>query len=246
VTSCEMLHRFYKWFADEVEDIPSGYDMVRTSFPHISEMAYYHGYVSKTEWNDGYWVPGDFNHGFTVRKQTQQQVKASRSSTAQDSEDYWFSDRSSLTSEQLGTMSAQLMEVAACDCIPLQLYNSLSTQTLIRAKEMLQLKRMHCRLVPISSDYLSKFGPVQLMEIVSKGYNKKDKSGTLYSWVTRRLKVELTDPMFWSSVALLHHDRRMRQGDSIAHGSIVDVIQQRKTGQYCHACLLCVSVCVGY
>lgn len=94
MTSCEMLHTFYKWFADEVEDIPEGYTMVRTSFPHISEMAYYHGYVSKTEWNDGYWVPGDFNHGFTVRKQTQQQVKASRSSTAQGSEDYWFSDKS--------------------------------------------------------------------------------------------------------------------------------------------------------
>ena len=135
------------------------------------------------------------------------------------------------------------MDMPANDAIALQLFNSVSTQTLIRSKELLQLQRMHTRLTPFTSDYLSQFGPVQLMQIVSKGYNKKDKSGTLYSWVTRRLRVEMTDPMFWAAARLVHDDQRMKQGEYARHGTILEVIQQRKQGALLlgHMSCLCLT-----
>ncbi len=68
VTSCEMLQDFYTWFVSQMEDKASGADVIRWSFAHIFAMTYYHGYVSRSEWNAGHFMPRDFDHLFTIRK----------------------------------------------------------------------------------------------------------------------------------------------------------------------------------
>ncbi len=128
----------------------------------------------------------------------------------------------------------------------------MATQTLIRPEELLKLRRRNTWLSE-SSDYNAKFGPIKLMEALSKGENKKSKTSRLLSWAVRNRELDHMCPWFWSAAQLMHHYQRMLPGkEDGCYGTMAEVFKDRPKGKcvpvsavlYCGVnCTLTVVVC---
>ena len=111
---------------------------------------------------------------------------------------------------------------SADDCILYNCYSSVGSQTLIRDTKLLLLQRMRSCLSE-SSQYQTSFGPLKLMEVVSKGAQKTNKTrqpikqahdprwvrslcnqpaSYLYSWMVRRRQIDHLCPFFWVEARL--------------------------------------------
>ena len=107
----------------------------------------------------------------------------------------------------------------------------MATQTFIRPEELLQLR---CRNTWLSesSDYNTKFGPIKLMEILSKGKNKKSKTSRLLSWAVRNRELDHVCPWFWSAAKLMHDYQRMLPGkEDGCYGTMIEVFKDRPKGK---------------
>ncbi len=107
----------------------------------------------------------------------------------------------------------------------------MATQTFIRPEELLQLRRRNTWLSE-SSDYNAKSGSIKLMEILSKGENKKSKTSRLLSWVVRNRELDHMCPWFWSAARLMHDYQRMLPAkEDGCYGTMADVFKDRPKGE---------------
>ena len=106
-------------------------------------------------------------------------------------EGYDCRDRGWLSKEEIKAISEWLWDKRADDCNLLHQFANMATQTFIRPEELLNLRRRNTWLSE-SSDYNAKFGSIKLIEILSKGENKKSKTSRLLSWVVRNRELDLT------------------------------------------------------
>ncbi|DBA81809.1 TPA: hypothetical protein ACH3X1_007536 [Trebouxia sp. C0004] len=68
--------------------------------------------------------------------------------------------------------------------------------------------------------------PLKLLEVVSKGVQKTNKTSYLYSWMIRRRQIDHLCPFFWTAARLFHDYQRMQPGQpGNQHGSLVEVIR---------------------
>ncbi|KAL0033260.1 hypothetical protein WJX77_000951 [Trebouxia sp. C0004] len=131
-----------------------------------------------------------------------------------------------LEDSEMAAISTFLWESkSADDCILYNCFSSTGSQTLIRDTELLQLQRMRSSLSK-SSQYQTSFGPLKLLEVVSKGVQKTNKTSYLYSWMIRRRQIDHLCPFFWTAARLFHDYQRMQPGQpGNQHGSLVEVIR---------------------
>ena len=114
-------------------------------------------------------------------------------------EGYDCGDRGWLSQEEIKQISDLLRDKQADDAILFHQFASIATQTMIRPEELLQLRRRNTWLSE-SSDYAAKSGPINLIDILSKGANKNIKTSRLLSWVVHHSRTCAT--MSWIICAL--------------------------------------------
>lgn len=173
---------------------------------------------------------------------------------AQTSEEgYDCGDRGWLSREEILNISDLMWDKQAADAIMFHQFASIATQTMIRPEELLQLRRRNTWLSE-SSDYDAKSGSIKLMEILSKGENKNNKTSRLLSWVVRNRELDHMCPWFWAAARLMHDYQRMQPGSEDGHyGTMVQVFQDRPKGECsptpsaavsCSFGMLTISCCV--
>ena len=146
-------------------------------------------------------------------------------------EGYDCGDRGWVSKEEIKEISDLLWDRRADDCILFHQFSGMATQSFIRPEELLQLRRRKTWLSE-SSDYNAKFGPIKLMEILSKGENKKSKTSRLLSWVVRNRELDHMCPWFWSAARLMHDYQRMLPGkEDGCYGTMTEVFQDRPKGE---------------
>ena len=143
---------------------------------------------------------------------------------AQTSEEgYDSGNRGWLSREEILEISDLMWDKQAADAIMFHRFASIATQTMIRPEELLQLRRRNTWLSE-SSDYNAKSGSIKLMEILSKGENKNNKTSRLLSWVVRNRDLDHMCPWFWAAARLMHDYQRMQPGSEDGHyGTMVQV-----------------------
>lgn len=145
-------------------------------------------------------------------------------------EGYDCGDRGWLSKEEIRDISDLLWDRQADDCILFHQFSSMATQTFIRPEELLQLRRRNTWLSE-SSDYNAKFGPIKLMEILSKGKNKKSKTSRLLSWVVRNRELDHMCPWFWSAAKLMHdYQRMLPEKEDGCYGTMTEVFRDKPKG----------------
>ena len=184
ITCIQDLLDFYAWYAQRMSNTGSGAKTVSRSWEHISLLGYFHGYIKASEWQRGRYIPDEAMHGITFRKDITRQTNINAKEVAQTADDgYEASNKKYLEDDEMAEISASLWNSKfADDCILYHCFGSVGSQTLIRDTELLQLQRM--RSCPSeSSQYQTSFGPLKLMEVVSKGAQNTNKTNYLYSCI---------------------------------------------------------------
>lgn len=238
IKSTQQLKDFYAWFVQRQSKVATGALTISRSWSHITLLGYFHGYISASEWQQGEHIPSDAKHGITFRKNTSRLAKANAKEVAQTAEDgYEASNRKYLEDAELEQMSARLWDSnSAEDCMLYNCFTSIGSQTLIRATELLHLLRMRTFLSE-SAQYQTSLGRFKMLEVVSKGEQKSNKTNFMYSWMIRRRQIDNTCPFFWTAARLFHDYQRMQPGrPGSAYGSMVDVMTSRTRGDafgYC-------------
>ena len=170
-------------------------------------------------------------HGITFRRDITRQANINAKEVAQTADDgYEASNKKYLENSEMAAISASLWSSkSADDCMLYNCFSSVGSQTLIRDTELLRLQRMRSFLSE-SSQYQTSFGPLKLMEVVSKGAQKTNKTSLLYSRMIRR-RIDHLCPFFWTAARLFHDYQRMQPGKpGNRHGSLVEVTKNRPSG----------------
>ncbi|KAL0018011.1 hypothetical protein WJX79_004676 [Trebouxia sp. C0005] len=229
ITCIQDLLDFYVWYAQRMSSIANGALTVSRSWEHISLLGYFHGYIKASEWQQGRYIPAEAMHGITFRRDVTRQANINAKEVAQTAEDgYEASNKKYLEDSEMAEISASLWNSkSADDCLLYHGFSSFGSQTLIRDTELLLLQRVRSCLSE-SSQYQTSFGPLKLMEVVSKGAQKTNKTNLLYSWMIRRRQIDHSCPFFWGAVRLFHDYQRMQPGKpGNRHGSLVEVMRDR-------------------
>ena len=235
ITCIQDLIDFYAWYVQRMSSTANGAVTVSRSWEHISLLGYFHGHIMAGEWQRGRYIPDEAMHGITFRRDITRQANINAKEVAQTADDgYEASDKKYLEDSEMAAISASLwISKSADDCILYNCYSSVGSQTLIRDTELLQLQRMRSSLSE-SSQYQTSFGHLKLMEVVSKGVQKTNKTSLLYSWMIRRRQIDHLCPFFWVAARLFHDYQRMQPGKpGNQHGGLVEVIRNRPSGMFC-------------
>ena len=200
ITCIQDLLDFYSWYAPRISNRVSGAVTVSRSWGHISLLGYFHGYIKASEWQQGRYISAEAMHGISFRRDITRQANINAKEVAQTADDgYEASDRKYLEDSEMAAISTFLWDSkSADDCILYNCFSSVGSQTLIRDTELLQLQRMRSSLSK-SSQYQTSFGPLKLLEVVSKGVQKTNKTSYLYSWMIRRRQIDHLCPFFWTA-----------------------------------------------
>ena len=200
ITCIQDLLDFYVWYAQRMSNNGSGAVTVSRSWEHISLLGYFHGYIKASEWQRGRYIPAEAMHGITFRRDITRQANINAKEVAQTADDgYEASNKKYLEDSEMAEISASLWNSkSADDCLLYHCFSSFGSQTLIRDTELLLLQRMRSCLSE-SSQYQTSFGPLKLMEVVSKGAQKTNKTSLLYSWMIRRRQIDHSCPFFLGS-----------------------------------------------
>lgn len=234
ITCIQDLIDFYAWYVQRMSSIANGAVTVSRSWEHISLLGYFHGYIKASEWQRGRYIPDEAMHGITFRRDITRQANINAKEVAQTADDgYEASDKKYLEDSEMAAISASLWNSkSADDCILYNSYSSVGSQTLIRDTELLQLQRVRSCLSE-SSQYQTSFGPLKLMEVVSKGVQKTNKTSLLYSWMIRRRQIDHLCPFFWVAARMFHDYQRMQPGKPGNQcGGLVEVIRIRPLGMF--------------
>ena len=195
----------------------------------------YQGHIKASEWQQGRYISAEAMHGIRFRRDITRQANINAKEVPHTVDDgYEASDRKYLEDSEMAAISTFLWDSkSADDCILYNCFSSVGSQPLIRDTELLQLQRMRSSLSK-SSQYQTSFGPLKLLEVVSKGVQKTNKTSYLYSWMIRRRQIDHLCPFFWTAARLFHDYQRMQPGQpGNQHGSLVEVIMDRPSGRSC-------------
>ncbi|KAL0049420.1 hypothetical protein WJX82_001944 [Trebouxia sp. C0006] len=176
-----------------------------------------------------WYISAEAMHGIRLRRDITRQANINAKEVPHTVDDgYEASDRKYLEDSEMAAISTFLWDSkSADDCILYNCFSSVGSQPLIRDTELLQLQRMRSSLSK-SSQYQTNFGPLKLLEVVSKGVQKTNKTSYLYSWMIRRRQIDHLCPFFWTAARLFHDYQRMQPGQpGNQHGSLVEVIMDR-------------------
>ena len=197
-------------------------------------LGYFHGYIKASEWQRGRYIPAEAMHGITFRRDITRQANINAKEVAQTADDgYEASNKKYLEDSEMAEISASLWNSkSAYDCLLYHCFSSFGSQTLIRDSELLLLQRMRSCLSE-SSQYQTSFGPLKLMEVVSKGAQKTNKTNLLYSWMIRRREIDHLCPFLWGAAHLFHDYQRMQPGKpGNLYGSLVEVMRDNPSGNF--------------
>ena len=243
ITCIQDLLDFYAWYAQRMSNNGSGAVTVSRSWEHISLLGYFHGYIKASEWQRGRYIPAEAMHGITFRREITRQANINAKEVAQTADGgYEASNKEYLEDSEMAEISASMWNSKSVDdCLLYHCFSSFGSHTLIRDTELLLLQRMRSSLSE-SSQYQTSFGPLKLMEVVSKGAQKTNKTNLLYSWMIRRRQIDHSCPFFWGAARLFHDYQRMQLGKpGNLYGSLVKVMRDRPSGGFLLSAVCCMK-----